>query len=293
MISDRGPELVEAARYVELFRDRIVVIKLGGELLQEDGVVSRLLPQIEVLYRCGLRPILVHGGGIQVDRRCEELGLSFAKRDGRRATSKEVLDVLLDLVGGELNRSIVGQLSGQGVPARGYRDGLEQAIRCRQRPPSPDAQGMEMDWGFVGDLQSVDATALLGEQGADWIVPVLPSLGVLDDGQPVNVNADSVASGVAIGTQAAKLVLLTGVAGVMPHRDAAGPVSQLRSTQARACLEDGTAQGGMRAKIQEALRALDAGVPRVHIISGRAPHTLLREIFTNEGCGTLLLPDDE
>jgi len=293
MTADRGPYLQEAAQYVERFRGQLVVVKLGGELLESGAVLDRLIPQISALYRLGLRPLLVHGGGVQVDQACEERGIHFEKRGGRRITSPEVLAVLLDVVAGDLNQRIVQRLTEAGIPALGHADGTSDSVLCTRRPDGLDTHGEAVVWGEVGDVAAVRSEALPALDAATWSIPVLPSLGVLEDGSPVNVNADSVAARIAIELGAVKLVLLCGVAGVMPHPGAAGPISEIGAQQVRAMLDGGTVSGGMNAKLQEGLRALEGGVPRVHIISGRAPSTLLRELFTHEGCGSLLLPDSD
>ncbi len=293
MNMDRGPYLLEAAVYAERFRGQLVVVKLGGELLEHNAVLDRLVPQIEVLYRLGLRPVLVHGGGVQVDRACEERGISFEKRGGRRLTSADVLEVLIDVVGGQLNERIKERLAAAGIPAAGHKEGVTSAILCSLRPPGSDQHGEIVDWGRVGDVTQVRSQFLPSVEGSSWTVPVLPSLGVLGDDSIVNVNADSVASRLAVALDAIKLVLLTGVAGVMPHPGAAGPISEIRANALRSMIDDGTASGGMQAKLQEGLAALEGGVPQVHVISGRAPFTLLRELFTREGCGSLLLQDDD
>ena len=289
---DRGPSLVEAAPFIALFRDQIVVIKLGGELLDRAPVLERILPQIAVLCRSGLKPLVVHGGGRQVDEACQQRGLTPRKINGRRITSPDVMSVVLDEVGGRLNRTIVRGLRAQGVPARGYSDGLSGAVRCGRRPPST-IDGERVDWGEVGDVAAVQTGLLLGNEQVPWSVPVLPSLGSLPDGSPVNVNADTVAARVAASLRARKLVFMTGVAGVMAAEDAAGPISELTVSRTRELVEQGVVTGGMQAKVAESLRALAEGVPRVHIITGIEPATLLREIFTEEGCGTLILGEGE
>jgi acetylglutamate kinase len=284
--ADRGPSLVEAARYIEAFRDRLVVVKLGGELLDGGPVIERILPQVTVLYQTGMRPILVHGGGKQIDAACVARDITPVKHRGRRVTTPEVLEVLVEEVGGRLNRSIVDRLRRDGVPARGFAEGVHHAVQCVRRPPTIEG-GEAVDWGRVGDVVGIDAEPLLVEPGEPWEIPVLPSLGVAGE-ELVNVNADTVASAVASDLDCIKLVLLTGVAGVLEGPQAAGPISELSVEQARGILDDGVVKGGMRAKLEEALSALEGGVPRVHIISGREPSTLLREIFTEEGCGTLI-----
>lgn len=291
MKPDRGPDVAEAAQYIEAFRDRLVVVKLGGELLDGGPVLERILPQIVILMRCGLRPLIVHGGGKQVDAECKRRGLVPRKFRGRRVTDDAALDVLVSVVGGELNRAIVDRLRRDGVSAIGFEDGVTSAVHCVRRPPTIE-DGETVDWGWVGDVVGVDASKFAkGPNG--WSVPVLPSLGMLEDGHLVNVNGDAVASRVASDLGASKLVLLTSIAGVMRGLDAAGPISQLPVSAVRQLIDEGVIAGGMRAKVEEALKAIDRGVGRVHIISGREPATLLREIFSENGCGTLVVPDDE
>jgi len=287
---DHGPSLVEAAPFIALFREQIVVVKLGSELLDRIPELERILPQIAVLCRAGLRPLVVHGGGKQIDEACRQRGLTPRKIGGRRITSPDVMSVVLDEVGGRLNRTIVRGLRAQDVPARGYSDGLSGAVRCGRRPPST-VDGKKIDWGEVGEVAAVQTGLLLGDEQAPWSVPVLPSLGSLPDGSPVNVSPDTVAARVAVSLRARKLVLMAGVAGVMADEDAASPISELTVSHTRELIEQGTISGGMRAKVETGLGAIADGVPRVHVISGLEPATLLREIFTEKGCGTLIVGD--
>ncbi len=301
--SDRGPTLAEAAAWIARFGGKPVVVKLGGELL-EPAVIGRIALQLAVLHRVGLRPIVVHGGGAQVDRACRDRGVAIEKVGGRRITSDAVLELLVDVVAGDLNRRVVAALQTAGVPAHGFAAGVSTAIRCDRRPPSPGADGKQYDWGRVGDVRVVtpadfesltdpldeaEDPATRSPLGQRWSIPVLPSLGADADGW-LNVNADAVARAVAVEVGAAKLVLLTGVRGIVHSAGDAGPISRLTRAQIQGLIADGVVAGGMRAKVEEALRALDAGIPRVHILSGRDPMSLLRELFTDDGCGTLLLP---
>ncbi len=287
---DRGPGLFEAAPYIEAFRNLLVVVKIGGELLDGGPVLDRILPQVIVLWRCGLRPVLVHGGGRQVDAACAERGIVPVKHRGRRVTTAEVRDVLVDVIGRDLNRSIVDRLRKAGVPAVGFDDGVTESVRCTRRPPTIE-DGVQVDWGFVGDVQEVQADLL--SRHPVGTVPVIPSLGTGPDGELLNVNGDTVASRVASDLKAEKLLLLTSVAGVMEEMNDAGPISELTADEARDLIARGVVHSGMRAKIEEALAALTRGVPQVHILSGREHATLLREVFTDEGCGTLVILDDE
>ncbi|MCB9664331.1 MAG: acetylglutamate kinase [Alphaproteobacteria bacterium] len=287
---DRGPGVVEAAPYIHAFRDRLVVVKIGGELLDGGPVIERVLPQVVVLARCGLRPLLVHGGGKQVDEACTEQGIVPEKHRGRRVTTPQVRDVLVEVIGRQLNGRIVAWLREHGVQARGFADGVTGAVRATRRAPTVEGD-KTVDWGCVGDVTHIEPGSFAPD--GEWSIPVLPSLATGPDGELLNVNADAVAVRVASDLDAAKLVLLTSVAGVLESSTAAGPISQVTASKARELVAEGVIAGGMRAKIEEALRALDRGVPRVHILSGREPSTLLREIFTDEGCGTLIVPDAE
>lgn len=290
MKGDKGPGLLEAARYIEAFREKLVVVKIGGELLDGGPVLQRILPQVTAMWRCGLRPVIAHGGGRQVDEACKARGIVPVKHRGRRVTTAEVRDVLVDVIGRELNRSIVRALRQDGVPAIGFDDGVTAAVRCERRPPTVE-DGVSVDWGFVGDVVGVDAASILGHGGA-FVVPVIPSLGTGPDGEILNVNGDTIAGRIASDLRAEKLVLLTSVPGVMEEMTDAGPISEITFAEARDLIDRGVVKGGMRAKIEEALAALGRGVPQVHIISGREPANLLREIFTDEGCGTLVIPDE-
>jgi acetylglutamate kinase len=292
MTPDRGPGVVEAAPYIHAFRDRLVVVKIGGELLDGGPVIERLIPQIVVMWQCGLRPLVVHGGGRQLDEAMRARGIETIKHRGRRVTTPEVRDVLVDVIARHLNGQIVSRLRAAGVPALGFDDGVSAAVRAVRRPPTLE-DGREVDWGEVGDVVRIDKAPLLRPEGP-WAIPVLPSVATCDDdGAILNVNADAVAGRVASDLDAAKLVLLTTVPGILMKSDAAGPISQITRSAVRELITDGVVAGGMRAKVEEALAAMDRGVPRVHIVAGREPATLLREIFTVEGCGTLVVPDEE
>ncbi len=287
MVADRGPSLQQAAPYIARFRGQTVVVKLGGEL-QVGPVLARIVPQLAVLAHCGLRPVVVHGGGKQIDQRCAERGIEIQKVGGRRITSPAVMEVVASVVGETLNQQIIELLAAEGIQGRGHADGVTRGVRCRRRPPR-DVEEQSVDFGLVGDIEQIDIAALRGDDGA---MPVLPSLGVTDDGTLVNVNADSVASRVAVALGAQKLVMLCGVAGVMTSAHAAGPISQLTVSGVRSLLDGDQVGGGMRPKLEEALEAIAGGVPQVQIISGVQSHTLLREIFTVEGCGTLIVEDE-
>lgn len=283
MLSERGPTLAEAARWIAAHRGKTMLVKLGGDLMSKTATLDRLIPQIVVLRQCGIRPVLVHGGGIQVDQACRDRGIEIRKINGRRITSPEVMTVMRDVIG-RLNSELVSRLGVHGIRAEGF----PAAVLCTRRPPTPLPDGSVVDWGEVGDV----VRFLEDESPSDpEVVAVYPCLGRLEDGAIVNVNADTVAAHVATGLGAEKLVFLTNVSGVMHHPDDAGPISDMTIEDTRALLDSQIATGGMRAKLEEALRALAGGVKTVHIVSGKDPYTLLRELFTAEGCGTQIRGD--
>lgn len=286
---DPGPSLIAAAPYIERFRGQVVVVKLGGELLVGEASLDRIVPQLEVLMRCGLRPVVVHGGGVQIDQACQARQLEVDKVGGRRVTTPEVMEIVLEVVAGELNRALVEALRARGLAARGYAEGVSAAIRCTRRPPV-EREGRLVDFGCVGDVSEIDTSVFAGNE---WALPVLPAVGTTAENEVLNVNGDTVAARVAVGLKAQKLIMLSSVPGVMRSLDDAGPISRLTSAKIRELIDGGQAVGGMKAKLEEALLTIAGGVPQVHVISGLEPQTVLREIFTDDGCGTLITAGDE
>lgn len=278
---EQGPTLEQSAKWIAVFRDQTVVIKLGGELLLNPGTVDRLTRQIAVLKQCGMRPIVVHGAGKQVDAACEKAGVQINKVNGRRITDEPTRDIVVNVLQ-DLNADLVQRLKDHGTSPLGMADlQNDWPVKCTKRPPVAQADGTTVDFGYVGDVTSVQIP-----QGDQTVV--LPSLGHDPDLGFLNINADTLATGVATHTQAVKLVFLTGVAGVMRHLDDAGPISTMSANDTTEILKTPAIQGGMKAKLEETLKALQNGVQKVHIISGKEPYTLLREVFTDEGCGTLI-----
>lgn len=282
MTFETGPLLVQASRWIKAFWGRSVVIKVGGETLERRAALDRIVKQVAVLEDCGLNPILVHGAGVQLDQACRERGIEIVKVGGRRVTSPEVLEALVDILK-ELNGGLCQLLEDQGRKAVGMRDGIHEAVRCVRREPS-EREGRTVDWGEVGDITEVKAELLF--RGG---IPVLPSLGVAPDGLK-NINADSCASHAALAVGAFKLLFLTSTPGVMRSLDDEGPISEVSAAAAEELIRAGAIQGGMKAKLEESFRALNGGVRQVHILSGRDPYGILREIYTDEGVGTLIVP---
>jgi len=280
-LTETGPSLVEAAPWIQRFAGQTIVVKIGGDILARPSATRRVVDQLATMAKCGIRLVVVHGAGAQIDQACEAAGIPVEKVDGRRVTRPEVRDILAEVLG-RLNRDFCRQLSEFGLHPFGLEDGATASVIATRRPPV-EQDGRSIDFGEVGDIQTVSQ----GLWPPDSVV-VLPSLATGADGNLLNVNADTVASRVAVEVGAIKVVFLTSVAGIMLSPDDPGPISWMSTERAALMLSDGTVTGGMKAKLQECLNARRGGVPEVHIVSGREPFTLLREVFTDEGCGTLI-----
>jgi acetylglutamate kinase len=283
--------LQQALPFFRRFRGRTFVIKVGGEVLRDRSSLDALTGDIALLSSVGIRVVLVHGGGAQVTETAAKLGIETRFVGGRRVTDEATLSVLAMVIAGKMSIEIVSSLKKQGVKAAGFSGVSAGIIEARRRPPSKvTGSGEEIvDFGQVGDVKEVDPTMLNLALDHNF-VPVLAPLGADDEGNVLNVNADVVASRVAIALQAEKLLLLTGAPGVMEDiNDPTTLISVLSLSQAREAIERGIIKGGMIPKVEEAHHALTNGVRRVHILSGLEQHQLLLEIFTESGCGTMLV----
>ncbi|MCB0826936.1 MAG: acetylglutamate kinase [Armatimonadetes bacterium] len=279
MIREPGPSLEQSAKWIAAFHGQKIVVKLGGELLENPATISRLGRQIAVLHQCGLHVVIVHGAGKQVDAECQKRGLEIKKVDGRRITDPATRDAVVDVMA-HVNDAIRSALSEQGLSVTGMSDLKDHwPVIASLRPPHNGT----IDLGLVGDVQNFDQKHL-----PTGSIAVLPSLGYHPEHGFLNINADTLARQISSRLAVPKLIFMTGVSGVLSSLDAPGPISQMSVSQAQTLIENGTASGGMKAKLSEAIAALESGVEQVHIISGKEPYTLLREVFTDEGCGTLI-----
>jgi acetylglutamate kinase len=275
--------LVEALPWISRFRGKTVVVKVGGRAM-DDGDLRRALAEDLILLRwVGIKLVVVHGGGPQVDAMLERLGIPSRFTAGLRITDAATMPivemVLSGAVGKELVRAIAEQ-GGKAVGLTGKDGGL--AIARKLGAVGPDG----VDPGLVGDVVSVDATLLL-RLGEDFI-PVIAPIALSAEGQTLNVNADPFAARLAVALDAEKLVLLTDVPGVRGADQ--GLIATLDAAHARGLIAAGIITGGMIPKVENALLALESGVRKVHIIDGRLEHALLLEIFTDRGVGTELTP---
>lgn len=284
--------LKEALPYLRRFKGTLFVIKFGGEAMRSPESLEMLVEDLSFLWSVGIQVLLVHGGGNQVTEMEQRLGVQSRKVGGRRVTNKESLDVLKMVLAGQMNVDLVAALQGAGVNAVGISAASAGIVKAKRRAPTKVSGGGEevVDFGEVGDVESVDPAALqtLLREG---YLPVLSPLSADEEGNLLNVNADTVASRVASALKAEKLLLLSTTLGVMKDvNDPTTLISELNSAKAREAINRGIISGGMIPKVEEALQALQDGVKKVHVLSALEPHTLLVEVFTESGCGTMLMP---
>ena len=285
--------LTTALPYIQRFSDKLIVVKYGGNAMTDPDLESSFARDIVLLKTVGLHPVVVHGGGPQVDGLLKELGRESQRIDGMRVTDKSTMDVVEMVLGGSVNKSIVSLINkhgGRAIGLTGKDANLILAKKLLMERIGDDGVAVPIDLGFVGDVVSVNKDVITMLIAADFI-PVIAPLGVDSEGNTYNINADLVAGKVAEFLQAEKLMLLTNIKGVL-GRDGK-VVTGLTPKKVDGLIADGTISGGMIPKIQCALDAVRGGVKSAVIVDGRVPHATLLEIFTNEGVGTLISRDLE
>ncbi len=277
-----------ALPYLTLYKDRIFVVKASGSLFDHPQGMETLFEQLSVLHRVGIEIVFVHGGGLQTTKLARRLGVEPRFAGGRRITCTTTLDAAVMTMRGDLSARAVGAFRRLGVPAVGL-SGVDADLVTARRRPTVTVDGEHVDYGHVGDVVAVNPGVLrtLGDAG---FVPVVNPIAADAQGHPLNVNADTIAARLAGALGAAKLILLTEAPGIL--EDPSDPHSLVALTD-RAGLTDlverGATQGGMRPKAAAIEFALEHGVPRVHVVSWRNEDSLLAEIFTNEGSGTMIV----
>lgn len=280
--------LTEALPYIQRFEGKVMVVKYGGNAMTDPILESSFARDIVMLKTVGIHPVVVHGGGPQVDNLLKELGRSSDRIDGMRVTDKATMDVVEMVLGGSVNKSIVNLINKHGGRAIGLTGKDASLIRAKKLPMSKtDEQGnqQQIDLGFVGDVVSINRD-VIDLMIASNFIPVIAPLGVDDEGNTYNINADVVAGKVAEFMLAEKLILLTNIKGVL---DKAGNVATgLTPAKVDEMIADGTISGGMIPKISYALEAVKNGVKSAVIVDGRVPHATLLEVFTDKGVGTLI-----
>lgn len=280
----KASTLIEALPWLAQFAGQTIVIKYGGNAMVDDTLKRAFAEDVVFLRRVGLKPVVVHGGGPQISSMLERLGISSEFRGGLRVTTQEAMDVVRMVLVGQVGRELVGLINAHAPFAVGMSGEDGGLLRARRRGLMVDDE--EIDLGFVGDVESVDPTSVLDLIDAGRI-PVIATVAPGPDGQVYNVNADTAASALAVALGARRLVMLTDVAGLYAnYPDEDSIITQMSTAEARALLPG--LQAGMVPKMEGCLRAVESGVRAATIIDGRVLHSLLLEIFTNEGIGSMV-----
>ena len=281
---EKAAVLVEALPYIQKFRGDTVVVKFGGSIMESEIGYRNILKDVAFMECVGLRPVLVHGGGKAVSKRMREQQIPSDFLHGLRVTGAESINVVENVLNGEVNPHLVDILESYGGKARGIHG--EDILRVKKHTGTDPDTGQELDWGFVGKVIRVDVEPIVAFLDAD-IVPVITPLGRGEDGQLYNVNADEVANAVAQALQARKLVFLSDVPGLLKDPDdKSSLITSLKTGEVEDLINRGIIAGGMLPKIQGAVDALKAGVHKVHLIDAALPHSLLLELYTDQGVGT-------
>jgi acetylglutamate kinase len=281
-----------AVPYLRMFKGTTFVVKVGGEVLADEHALGSFADQVSLLHQLSIAVVVVHGGGRQASELSERLGLRVETVNGRRVTDADTLEVAKMVFNGKLNTDLLAALQRAHVPSVGLSGVDGGVVRAHRRPPVEVADHetgaiRELDFGYVGDIDDVNPE-LIRHLLAGGYVPVVSALAGGDDGAVYNVNADTIAARLAVELGAIKLVMLTSVNGVLADpADHNSLISHMDLERLEEVLVSG-AVAGMKAKLEACRAALEGGVPRTHIVNGLKSDTLLTEVFTNEGCGTLI-----
>ena len=281
---DKAEVLIEALPYIQRFNRKIIVVKYGGSAMIDEQLKAQVIQDVTLLKLVGFKPIIVHGGGKEISRWVGKVGMKPQFINGLRVTDDATME-LVEMVLGKVNKSLVQLVEELGVRAIGIsgKDGALLKVDKKY------ADGEDI--GFVGDVKEVNADILFDLLEKDFL-PIICPVGLDDEYNTYNINADDAACSIAKAVKAEKLAFLTDIEGV--YKDPDDPdtlISELKISEGKKLMEEGYIGGGMLPKIQNCIDAIEAGVSRVHILDGRIPHCLLLEIFTNKGIGTAILND--
>jgi acetylglutamate kinase len=284
--------LSEALPYIQRYDRETIVIKYGGHAMENEELARLFAKDVVLLKLLGINPVVVHGGGPQIGRMLDKLGIVSRFEDGLRVTDSASMEIVEMVLAGSINKTIVRAINaagGKAVGLSGADANLITAVKATRTRRDPDSNiERVVDLGFVGEPDRVDPSVLhaLAAQADDDFIPVVAPVGVGPDGQNFNINADTAAGAVAAALKAKRVLFLTDVAGVLDKSGAL--IKQLTCAEARGLIDDGTAQGGMIPKLETAMQAVEKGAEAAVILDGRKPHALLMELFTEHGAGTLV-----
>ena len=282
---DKAEVLIEALPYIQRFSKKIIVVKYGGSAMIDEELKQDVIEDVVLLKLIGFKPIIVHGGGKEISRWVDKVGMDTKFVNGLRVTDADTME-LAEMVLARVNKELVAKIQTLGIKAAGI-SGKDGGLLTVEKKFS----GSE-DIGFVGDVTEVDTKILEDLLEKDFLPVVFP-VGMDKDGVTYNINADEAASSIATALRAEKLAYLSDVEGVrLDPEDPESVISELYTNEAQDLIEQGVISGGMLPKIENCIDAINKGVSRVHIMDGRIPHGLLLEIFTNKGIGTAIIKEN-
>ena len=286
-IIDKAQILIEALPYIQRLAGKTVVIKYGGNAMINESLKNDVMADITLLKYIGINPVLVHGGGPDINAMLDRLDIKSEFKNGLRVTDAETMSVAQMILVGKTNKEIVARLNQHGARAIGICGIDGRLIECERM--TQDAAGQPLDIGFVGNIIRIN-TRVLEMLANDEYIPVVAPIGIGKDGESYNINADTVAGEIAAALHAEKLMTLTDVEGVKVKNEQGEDevVSSLTEHEIEDLVRRGIIKGGMIPKVMGCLDTVRRGVGRAHIIDGRIPHCLLLEIFTNKGIGTMI-----
>jgi acetylglutamate kinase len=284
--------LKHAAPYIRLYKRKVFVLKAGGAIFASPADTRALMEQVGILHQVGIRLVLVHGGGPQSTELAKALGVDTQFIAGRRVTDEQSLEIASMVLNGQINTRILAACRDLDVPAVGISGVDAGLIKAHKRPPvTPEGESQAVDYGFVGDIDGVEAD-IVTKQLESGIMPVISPLSADESGTLLNINADTVASALAVALGAEKLILATGAPGILENADEPRSlISYVDLAGLKRLRSEGKLTTGMLPKAAAIEAAIKGGVPRVHVISHNVQDSLLLEVFTNEGTGTLVVND--
>ncbi|HEY3104537.1 MAG TPA: acetylglutamate kinase [Pyrinomonadaceae bacterium] len=285
--------LREALPYIQRFKGKTFVVKFSGKVTEDRDRLISLCEELALVHQVGIRVCVIHGGGKQLSELAKKMGVEQTIIEGRRVTDDETLEMAKMIFAGKINTDILAALRHRGIHAVGLSGVDGNIVHAERRPPREvvdrkTGESTEVDFGHVGDIIEIDSSLLtvLLDHG---YLPVISSLGADAEGKVFNINADTIASEIAVQLQAEKLVLLSDVDGIFLRAgQSETKLSRLTAAEAKALIDDGSATGGMIPKLQGIIDILTRGVRSAHIINGNARNSLLAEVFTDEGTGTMI-----
>ena len=281
----RATAVIEALPYLIKFNDKIIVIKYGGAAMQNEELKKSVINDVILLKMCGMHPVLVHGGGPEINKYLRKRGLEPKFLGGYRVTDKETMKVVEMVLGGKINSQIVRLIKKAGGKAKGFYGKKGKVIKA-YKYWKKDENGNKIDLGFTGQVGGI-RYRFLSKWMKKGYIPVLTSIGVGKKGEVYNINADKAAAAIAAYLKADKMIMLTDVSGVLDKNGKL--VSNINTYKVGKMIKSGSLSGGMIPKVKSCLYALKKGIKTAHIIDGRVPHAILLEVFTDHGIGTMVV----